>query len=212
MTITLENFNDVILFRLENVLSYTRRIEQIFVAQCVWWLLSVITLEQRLINYFNNQQSRFEKSIQHEKSIHYESSVPSSPESSDPEPDRQYMVLQECNMYLQDSRRLRYIAKLKATSTTTTGRCNHSNTAKKKVNAVKIWKDFSFTWGIEPSEIERMKVSGECLRCAWHQDLKGSQRVKNSLRPIKLNNCVAIVWERNKSNTRYPLRSSVGME
>jgi hypothetical protein len=58
MTITFENDNDVIVYTLEKVISYARRTEQIFVAQCVWWLASVIGLEQGLITFIDNIQSR----------------------------------------------------------------------------------------------------------------------------------------------------------
>jgi hypothetical protein len=46
MTITFENDNDVIIYALEKIISYARRTQQIFVAQCVWWLASIIGLEQ----------------------------------------------------------------------------------------------------------------------------------------------------------------------
>jgi hypothetical protein len=58
MTITSENDNDVIVYALEKVISYARRTEQIFVAQVVWWLASIIGLEQGLINHIDNLQSQ----------------------------------------------------------------------------------------------------------------------------------------------------------
>jgi hypothetical protein len=60
MTITFENDNDVIVYALEKVISYSRRTQQIFVAQWVWWLASTIGLEQGLINYIDNIQSPVE--------------------------------------------------------------------------------------------------------------------------------------------------------
>lgn len=47
-------------------------------------------------------------------------------------------------------------------------------------------KDSSKTEGIEPSEIERWKVEGECLWCAWPSDRNGTHRVKDCIWPIKL--------------------------
>ena len=47
-------------------------------------------------------------------------------------------------------------------------------------------KDYAKTEGIEPSEVQRRKAVGECLRCAWPSDRKGSHRVKDCIRPIKL--------------------------
>jgi hypothetical protein len=54
MTITFENDNDVIAYALEKVISYARKNQQIFVAQCVWWLASIIGLEQGLIIHIDN--------------------------------------------------------------------------------------------------------------------------------------------------------------
>jgi hypothetical protein len=58
MTITFENDNDVIVYALEKVISYARRTQQIFVAQCVWWLASVIGLEAELVNHIDNLRKR----------------------------------------------------------------------------------------------------------------------------------------------------------
>jgi len=44
----------------------------------------------------------------------------------------------------------------------------------------------SKTEGVESSEIQRRKSAGECLRCAWPSDRKGSHRVADCRRPIKL--------------------------
>jgi hypothetical protein len=58
MTITFKNVNHLIVYALEKVISYTRRTQQIFVAQCVWWLASIIGLEQGLIAHIDNIQKR----------------------------------------------------------------------------------------------------------------------------------------------------------
>jgi hypothetical protein len=58
MTITFKNDNDVIVYALEKVISYAKKTQQIFVAQCIWWLASVIGLEQGLINHIDNLQQR----------------------------------------------------------------------------------------------------------------------------------------------------------
>ena len=54
MPITFENENDIIVFPLERVISYARKTHQIFVAQCVWWLASIIGLEPGLIIHIDN--------------------------------------------------------------------------------------------------------------------------------------------------------------
>jgi len=58
MTITFENDNDIIVYALEKVISYARRSQQVFVAQCVWWLASIIGLEQGLVNHIDNLRSQ----------------------------------------------------------------------------------------------------------------------------------------------------------
>jgi hypothetical protein len=60
MTITFDNDNNVIVYALEKVISYARRTQQIFVAQCIWWLTSIIGPPQGLINHIDNVQSRAE--------------------------------------------------------------------------------------------------------------------------------------------------------
>jgi len=54
MTITFENDNDVVLYALEKIIAYARRTQQIFVAQCVWWLASIIGLDKGLVVHINN--------------------------------------------------------------------------------------------------------------------------------------------------------------
>jgi len=58
MTITFENESDIIVYALEKIISYARGIQQIFVAQCVWWLASIIGLESGLIVHIDNLRKR----------------------------------------------------------------------------------------------------------------------------------------------------------
>ena len=59
MTITFENNDNVIIYALEKSIAYARRSQQIFVAQCVWWLASILGLEQGLIVYIDILQRAF---------------------------------------------------------------------------------------------------------------------------------------------------------
>jgi hypothetical protein len=68
MPITFENDNDVIVYALEKVISYARRTQQIFAANCVWWLASIIGLESGLINYIDTLTGREEVRLQTETS------------------------------------------------------------------------------------------------------------------------------------------------
>jgi len=60
MPVTFENDSDVIIYALEKVIAYARRTQQIFVAQCVWWLASIVGLEQGLIVHIDNLRKRSE--------------------------------------------------------------------------------------------------------------------------------------------------------
>jgi hypothetical protein len=63
MTISFENDNDVITYALEKIVEHARRTQQIFIAQCVWWLASTVALEQELISYIDNLHSRIETTV-----------------------------------------------------------------------------------------------------------------------------------------------------
>jgi hypothetical protein len=58
MTLTFESDNDIIVYALEKIIVYTRRTQQIFMAQCVWWLASVIGLEPSVVIHINNLHGR----------------------------------------------------------------------------------------------------------------------------------------------------------
>jgi hypothetical protein len=63
MTITFKTENDVIIFGLERIIFYTKNSHYIFLTQSVWWIASIIGLQQGLINYSDNLQSRVEITI-----------------------------------------------------------------------------------------------------------------------------------------------------
>jgi len=194
MTITFENDNDVIIYALEKVISYARRTQQIFAAQCVWWLASIIGLEQGLVNYIDNIQSRVDVSIIPEK-VPGEGRTVSPIPRDNQEDQRRDKILEECKEYLKDSRRLREIAALKATGKTLSGLINPTAISKKRLRRKEQYKKKladlpkkgnSSLEGIDQAEIKRRKNTGECLRCAWPSDRKGSHRVADCRRPIKL--------------------------
>jgi len=60
MPITFENDNDVIVYALEKVISYARHNKYIFLAQSVWWIVSIIGLQQELIDHIDHQRVRSE--------------------------------------------------------------------------------------------------------------------------------------------------------
>jgi len=110
MTITFEDNNEGIIYALEKVIAYPRKTQQILVAQCVWWLASIIGLEEGLISHIDNLQSRVKVSVTSRQVPEQETAE--SEEEIKNQPDK---VLEECEELLQSSRWLRRIARLKAT-------------------------------------------------------------------------------------------------
>jgi len=60
MTITFDNESDVIVYALEKIIGYARKHQYIFVAQSVWWIASVIGLQDGLAIHIDNLRVRFE--------------------------------------------------------------------------------------------------------------------------------------------------------
>jgi hypothetical protein len=174
MTITFGNDHDVIVYALKTIISYARQNQQIFVAQCVWWLASIISLEKGLINHIDNLGIRSSVALPMTTPL-----VTSSKASEEGETDRQEKALKECEEYLQDSQRLRRLAKLKAAGRTGTGRINLLVSTKQslKITTKRKGKQYSKTEGIEQTLIQRRKAEGECLRCVWPSDRKGKHWV-----------------------------------
>jgi hypothetical protein len=54
MTITFESDTDTIVYAFEKVISYARNNQYIFLAQNVWWISSIIGLQQELVTYVHN--------------------------------------------------------------------------------------------------------------------------------------------------------------
>lgn len=54
MTFTLENDNNVIVHALEKIISYARNTQYILLAQSVWWISSIIGLQEGLIRHIDN--------------------------------------------------------------------------------------------------------------------------------------------------------------
>jgi hypothetical protein len=58
MTITFQNDIDIIVYALEKIISYARRNQYIFLAQSIWWISSMIGLQQGLVDYIDNLKRR----------------------------------------------------------------------------------------------------------------------------------------------------------
>jgi len=97
--------------------------------------------------------------------------------------------------YLKMSKRLRDIADLKISGYTATGRIDRSGRIQKsskktqrisKDVTTNRWKDNGKNEGIEDSETQRRKEAGDCQRCTWPSNRKGTHLVVDCIRPIKL--------------------------
>jgi hypothetical protein len=194
MTVSFKDDNDVIVYALEKIIEYTRRTQQILVAQCVWWLASIVGLEQGLIHYIDNLYSRIKITVTSEP---IQSTADKATE--DTGELQQDQVLKECKEYLKKSRRLRNIATSKSKGKTLTGRSDPTQISKKALRkndrskrkqAIRSEKG-SQTASIDEAEIQRRKKAGQCLQCAWPPSQKGTHGVQTCIRPIKLVNGTA---------------------
>jgi hypothetical protein len=191
MPIIFKNDNNVIVYTLEKVISYTQRSQQIFVAQCVWWLVSIIKLKQGLITDIDNLRTRSEMvSIPKDVPITTKK-LPAKGSSS-----RQDRILEECEEYLRDSRWLLNLAKLKASGKSKTEQIHPIVSSKQSLRISKgKGKCFSKTEGIAESEIQRRKAQGECLHCAWPPGVKSHHTVRECIRKIRIESRTAERFE-----------------
>jgi hypothetical protein len=218
MTISFENDTDIIVYALEKIIAYARRTQQIFIAQCIWWLALVIGLEPGLVNHIDNLHGRTVSG----GPLQPRDNPPAtqSPLPEEPKEERLDIVLKECEEYLKESRRLRDIAALKSKGTTWSGRINPTPISKKilrkdrssrnKGKGTQQHKEGKENYtkinGISDNEIKRRKEIDECLHCAWPSDRKGNHQVKDCIRPIKIaKGTVAFPKERNhqQAEQRY---------
>jgi hypothetical protein len=184
MTITFMNYNDVIVYALEKIIAHARRTQQIFVAQCVWWLAWIIGLDQGLVSYIENIQSRRNVTIRSAKDLGGRKTVSPTPKDSQEE-SKQDQILKECEKVLQESQTLR------SKILVNTGKPNCINPLASTKKPLRIEnrrkaKTPHKTEGIDEAEVQRRKAAGEYLRCAWPANRKGAHRVKDCHRPIKL--------------------------
>jgi hypothetical protein len=226
MTINFENDNDIIVYALEKIITFARTSVQIFVAQCVGWLASIIGLEPGLISYIDNfpNRTRIAEHPHMACQTFYQHEVSAAPRNlsgdqrasdaldcakiivrqREPSPAilgsklaQQDTILKECEVFLHDSKQLRDLAELTVTGRTKTGRTNPLESMKKAFKRESQGKEYNKTEGKEPGTIERRKTAGKCLHCAWPTEKKGSHTVKDCVRPIKL----------NTSTVGFPLRT-----
>jgi hypothetical protein len=58
MAITFEKDADIIVYALEKIISFSREIQYLFVANCAWWVPGVIGLDPGLTIFIDNLETR----------------------------------------------------------------------------------------------------------------------------------------------------------
>jgi hypothetical protein len=58
MTITFETDADVLVYALENIISFARAKQYLFVANCAWWIAGITGLDSGLTIFINNLETR----------------------------------------------------------------------------------------------------------------------------------------------------------
>jgi hypothetical protein len=209
MTITFESDKDIIVYALEKIISFARDSSYIFLAQSVWWISSIIGLQEELIIHIDNLKARAEvhlakevpdtsdgeipiaDAIIHPDRIHQiqhsgDSYIASDTESnSTTETDIHNEIIDNYEASLAQSQKER---KAIGRSTRHRGRVIKRKADRKaKREAKRPIKTFGTqTEGIDGSELRRRKAAGECQRCAWPRDKKGSHKTLDCFRWKKL--------------------------
>jgi hypothetical protein len=205
MTITFESDKDVIVYALEKIISYARENQYIFLAQSIWWISSIIGIQEGLVIHIDNLKARREvnpvkevcntsdgsipssETIIHPSRIHQiqcseDSYVESDIESdSTTESDIHNEIIDNCEAFIAQSQEERKA--LGRVTRQASRKVKKRIDRKEKRKAKKSIKTFGTqTEGIDGSELRRRKAAGECQRCAWPQDRKGSHKTLDCFR------------------------------
>jgi len=198
MTITFENDNDIIVYAFGKIISYAGDNQYIFLAQSVWWISSILKLQEELVIHIHNLKKQYRSSESSNKATKH-SSLPgvhpsrvtriqnsnsdytnSEHESiSTIETDIHNEVIDHCEIFQEQSKQQR-----KAIGRITR---QASRVAKWRANKEKPIKTFrTQREGIDSNELRRRKAAGECQHCAWPQNRKGNHKTLDCLRWEKL--------------------------
>jgi hypothetical protein len=92
MPITFMNDSDILVYGLEKIIAFARRSGYIFSALCIWWLASIIGLEQGLIIHIDNLHKRAEALVEEPVEASPENLAVSSAEQDRIHPSRVHQV------------------------------------------------------------------------------------------------------------------------
>jgi hypothetical protein len=119
MTITFQSDKDVIVYALEKIISFARNNQYIFLAQSIWWISSIIGLQEGLVIHIDNLKAREDIGTQQTSSAIHPSRVAqiqtsdkdyieSDSESiSTTETDIHNEVISNCEAFLEQSKQER---------------------------------------------------------------------------------------------------------
>jgi len=207
MPITFETDNNAIVYALERIISYARKNQYIFLAQNVWWIASIIGLQQSLIIYIDNLRerseayqapsinqydrdnihpdriSRIKKPIPELDSPNYCSSRDSgeseSKQLSTSEDSLHDQILDNCDEPRQQSKQQRE----KVARRTLQMIKEISGRFPQRKKPRKSYKDQAT--GIDRSELACRQAAGECQCCAWPGDRWGAHKTLDHFRWLR---------------------------
>jgi hypothetical protein len=198
MTITFESDKDIIVYALEKIISYTRNNQYIFLVQCIWWISSTIGLQEALVIYIDNLnvQETIGKpelgtesappGVHPDRVVNLQASedsynISEGDSVSTTETDMHNKVIDNCELFLEQSKQERRAIGCRARQASQVANRKANKKAKRKL------KTFGTqTEGIDGSELQRRKAAGECQRCAWPRDQKGSHKTLDCFRRARL--------------------------
>jgi hypothetical protein len=201
MPITFEDDKDVIVYALEKIIAFARSNQYIFLPQSVWWISSVIGLQEGLVIHIDNLkvQSDSERELFIQRVECVELNKPTTKETSSNlkiHPDRVIKI------QATDSNHTDYDSE--SVSTTESNiqdkiieNCEafleHSKQEREDIErksrqvsrVVKRKNKKTFgtqTEGIDGSELRRRNAARQCQRCAWPQNMKGIHKTLDCFR------------------------------
>jgi hypothetical protein len=205
MTITFDDNTDAIIYALENIIFFARDNQYIFLGQSVWWISSIIGLQQGLdihIDSLKEQSNLGKPELQPASSDSRELPRIQQREISDIShihPSRvsrlgttnsDYIVSEgdsvsttETNIHNEVIENCELFLEQSKQERGAIGRKTRqaSRIARRKAkNPIKTFG--TQTQGIDGSELRRRKAAAECQQCAWPVDRKGSYRTIHCFR------------------------------
>ena len=194
-TITFKNDNDIIVYAHEKIISFARENQYIFLAQSIWWISSIIRLQQGLIIYIDNL--KVWASIRQQQDSNKHGNNPQESRftdiSSRTHPNRWFCI---CDSVPVDSTSEDSSSEYSVTSEDCIHKTILDNCEKYLQQSKFNWKQLAHknfqasnkvmkqarkplktfrtqTEGIDKSELKRRKTAGKCQHCTWPQTWQG---------------------------------------